>query len=127
MAEDATFLHEKIVGAILVRKGNLLAAFAKPKVPMPQKDKLTELIVQAELVLSISRRNTSIFGEVKVVSVQHSILTIFVLPVIDDVALAFAIHGSAGVDYDYEELTGRVNKFVSDRVSSSNASAPNNQ
>jgi len=118
-------LHEKIVGAILVRKGNLLAAFAKPKVPMPQKDKLTELIVQAELVLSISRRNTSIFGEVKVVSVQHSILTIFVLPVIGDVALAFAIHGSAGVDYDYEELTGRVNKFVSDRASSANGSALN--
>lgn len=107
-----TEIHKKIVGAIIVRKGNLLAAYAKPQVPFPQKDKLSELILQAELVLNISKRNTDLFGQVKVAHVQHDILTIFIFPLPEDTTLSFAMQGTNGVDYKYEEVTRSIFAFL---------------
>ena len=108
LARKVTELHEKVVGAIVVGNGSLLGTYAKPHVPLPQQSKLTELIVQAELVISISRRNTNIFGNVNYAMIQHSMLNIFLFPLDKDGTLAFAIEGLSGVDYHYEEIINRV-------------------
>lgn len=102
------------MGTIIVTKGNLLAAYAKPNVPLPQRNKLTELIVQAELVLSLSRRNTDLFGEVKVAAIQHSILCIFIFPLDANTTLALATDGSAGKDY--EQLTKAVIELLKEKL-----------
>jgi hypothetical protein len=108
LAQRVTGLHEKVVGTIVVRNGSLLGAYAKPHIPLPQQSKLSELIVQAELVLSISRRNTNIFGNVNYAMIQHSILNIFLFPLDQDSTLAFAVDGRSGIDYHHEEIINRV-------------------
>lgn len=113
-----TDLHDKIVGTIVVTKGNLLGAYAKPHVLIPQQKKLAELILQAELVLSISRRNVDIFGQIRVTTCQHDILNIFIFPLPEDATLAFAIEGKFGIDYDYERMTKSVFNFLEKSVPS---------
>jgi hypothetical protein len=112
LARSVTDSHEKIVGAIIVKNGNLLGAYAKPKVPLPQQGKLTELILQAELVLSISKRNTNIFGDVNYAMIQHSILNIFLFPLDQHGTLAFAVEGRAGIDYDHERMITSILKIL---------------
>jgi len=107
-----TEIHEKIVGAIVVGSGNLQGTFARPHVPLPQQAKLSELILQAELVLSISRRNTDIFGDVNYATIQHALLNIFIFPLDQDITLAFAIEGRLGSDYHYEEIINGVFRVV---------------
>jgi hypothetical protein len=112
LAKKVTELYEKTAGAIIVRKGGLVAAYARPGMPLPQKDKLTELILQAELVVSISRRNADIFGEVKAAVIQHSLLTIFIMPLHQDITLAFAMEGAPAGDHSYEKLTASVAALI---------------
>lgn len=118
ITKSVTDLHDKIVGTIVVTKGNLLGAYAKPHVPLPQQKKLTELILQAELILSISRRNVDIFGQIRVTTCQHDILNVFVFALPDDATLAFAIEGKFGVDYDYEQITKSVFSFLEKSIPS---------
>jgi hypothetical protein len=80
--------------------------------PLPQKDKLTELILQAELVVNISRRNADIFGDVKAAVVQHSLLTIFIIPLRNEITIAFAVEGSPTGEHSYEKLTAAVATLI---------------
>ena len=109
LAKKVTEVDSKIVGAMLVRKGALVAAFNKPGVPAPQKAKLGELILQAELVVSISKRNADLFGQVRVATVQHSLLTIFIFPLGHEITLAFALDGPPT---GYEKLTSAVSVLL---------------
>ncbi len=84
--------------------------------PLPQRSKLTELIMQAELVLSISRRNTDIFGQINVITCQHGLLNIFIFPLLDNVTLAFAMEGKFGIDYTYEQVTNTIFGFLEKEI-----------
>lgn len=108
LATRVSMVHEKIAGAIVVRKGSLLAAAARHGMPMPEKNKLTELILQAELIVNISKRNSDIFGQVEAILVQHSMLSVMVIPLSNEANLAFAAEGKMGRDYDYEDLTCKI-------------------
>ena len=95
-----------------MRKGGLLGAYSRPGIPAPHKKKLGELILQAELVVSISRKNQDLFGEVKVAAIQHSLLTIFIFPLRNDATLAFAMEGRPAGNHSYEKLTDSVAELI---------------
>ena len=105
LARKVTELDDKIAGAMVIRKGGLMGTFTRPGIPSPQKAKLGELILQAELVVSISKRNADLFGQVRAAMIQHSLLTIFIFPLAHDITLAFALEGPPGEKRSYEKLT----------------------
>lgn len=114
LAKAVSMAHKKIAGAIIVRKGSLLAAAARPGMPMPEKSKLTELILQAELIVNISKRNSDIFGEVEVLFVQHRMLSVMVVPLSPEVTLALAVEGKVASDYEYADLTKEIFQLIND-------------
>jgi len=114
VARGITELHDSIVGTIIVKKGNLLGAYARPKVPIPQMERFSDMFLQAELMVSIPTKNADVFGEVKFVTVQHDILHIFMFLLPDKTVLAFAVDSNIG--YDYKKLTSTVLQFIEEKI-----------
>ena len=112
LAKNVTGVYEKVAGTMVTRNGSLLAAYSRPGMPMPQKEKLRELILQAELVVSISKRNADIFGEVKVATIQHGILAVFIFPLKDQSVVAFAVEGALCGDHSVEMLSSKVGDII---------------
>ena len=109
-AEKVTGLDDSIAGAMIVRLGDLLGSYARPKVPIPQKEKFTKMFLQAQMMLSIPQTNQDVFGKVEVVIVRHSILHIYMISLPNKATLAFAARADA--EYDYKKLLDGVLKLI---------------
>jgi hypothetical protein len=110
LAENITELDDSIAGAMIVRRGDLLGSYARPKVPIPQKEKFTKMFLQAEMMLSIPKTNQDVFGKVEVVIVRHSILHIYMILLPDKATLAFATRADA--EYDFKKVVDDVFKLI---------------
>jgi hypothetical protein len=110
LAEKITELDDSIAGAMIVRRGDLLGSYARPKVPIPQKEKFTEMFLQAEMMLSIPTSNEAIFGRVEVVTVKHSILHIHMISLPNKMILAFAVRADA--EYDSNKLLNNIFELI---------------
>jgi hypothetical protein len=100
LAESITKLDDSIVGAMIVKRGDLLGSYARPKIPIPEKEKFTEMFLQAEMMLSIPTSNEDIFGKVEMVIVKHSTLHIYITMLPNKAILAFAVHAEADINSD---------------------------
>ena len=110
LAEKVTELDDSIVGAMIVKRGDLLGSYARPKIPLPQKEKFTEMFLQAEMMLSIPTSNEDIFGKVETVIVKHSILHIYMTLLPNKAILAFAVRTEA--EYDSNKLLNSIFSLI---------------
>ena len=108
LVEKVTELDGSIAGAMIVKHGDLLGSYARPKVPIPQKEKFAQMFLQAEMMLSIPKANEDVFGRVEVVIVRHGILHIYMISLPNKAILAFAVRAEADCDF---------NKLLSDVLS----------
>jgi hypothetical protein len=110
LAERITELDGSIAGAMIVKRGDLLGSYARPKVPIPQKEKFTQMFLQAEMMLSIPKANEDVFGKVEVVIVRHGILHIYMISLPNKAILAFAVHGEG--EYDFNKLLNNILSLI---------------
>lgn len=100
LAERITELDRSIAGAMIVKRGDLLGSYARPKVPIPQKEKFIQMFLQAEMMLSIPKANEDVFGKVEVVIVRHGILHIYMISLPNNAILAFAVRADGECDFN---------------------------
>lgn len=105
LAREVVELDDSIAMAMIVKRGNLLGSFAQPRIPIPHKEKFTEMFLQVEIMLSIPTTNEGVFGKVQDVTVKHGLLHVHILPLPNQAVLAFGMNAKSEVD---------VNKVLTD-------------
>jgi len=98
LAREIVELDDSIAIAMIVKRGNLLGSFAKPRIPIPHKEKFTEMFLQVEIMLSIPTSNEGVFGKVEDVAVKHGLLHVHILPLPNQEVLAFGTNAKSEVN-----------------------------
>lgn len=98
--------HERINTIVVIADNKVAGAWARPGQFVPDPKTLEKLLLQVEILLSIAKSNTGLYGAVGYVMVTHKKADFFFVPVSNDRILLVSIDRPYDHGADEERIQG---------------------
>lgn len=113
LCRQATTLHNSIVAAGVIEDGELAGHFIKPKVPLQNSEKMSEMVMQANILAVIGTSNEDFFGEFGYLMIHWKHADSFIFPIEVETPKLFVIRVVR--PYDHEEVVQQMTDFMREK------------